>query len=246
MTGTSHPEFGQELRCVDNQEDYTDCTPTIDFGAYGNNNVLPYTINYTLKMQWQPRNDLAVDMGYVGNRGRHAVIPIPFNEPGIATPSNPIWGETASYGWEVLNSNNFDASGYDYEPIAGRAMEHVQRRQYRFPRAVCGLQLQRRAVQDGGVTRRTTRCRRTWRSGSRIASRRARATPGAMRWMNRATSASSLPATTRTSCGTRGDRPILTARTSSAPTLCDGPGYMAKAHSLASYYQWLEHDRDWS
>jgi len=60
-----------------------------------------------------------VDIGYVGNRGRHAVIPIPFNEPNIATSSNPIWGETASYGWEVLNSNNFDASGYDYEPIAG-------------------------------------------------------------------------------------------------------------------------------
>ena len=119
MTGTSHPEFGKNCGAVDNQEDYTDCPPTIDFGAYGNNNVLPYTINYTLKMQWQPRNDLAVDIGYVGNRGRHAVIPIPFNEPGIATSSNPIWGETASYGWEVLNSNNFDASGYDYEPIAG-------------------------------------------------------------------------------------------------------------------------------
>jgi hypothetical protein len=119
MTGTSHPQFGKNCGAVDNQEDYTDCPPTIDFGAYGNNNVLPYTINYTLKVQWQPRNDLAVDIGYVGNRGRHSVIPIPFNEPGIATSSNPIWGEQASYGWEILNANNFDASGYDYEPIAG-------------------------------------------------------------------------------------------------------------------------------
>jgi len=119
MTGTAHSEFGPNCGAVDNQEDYTDCTPTIDFGAYGNNNVLPYTMNFTLKLQWQPRNDLAMSMGYTGNRGRHAVIPIPFNEPGIATSANPIWGETASYGWEVLNSNNFDASGYDYEPIAG-------------------------------------------------------------------------------------------------------------------------------
>jgi hypothetical protein len=119
MTGTSHPQFGKNCGAVDNQEDYTDCTPTIDFGAYGDNDVLPYTVNYTLKFQYQPRNDMSIDIGYVGNRGRHSVIPIPFNEPGIATASNPIWGETDSYGWEILNSNNFDASGYDYEPIAG-------------------------------------------------------------------------------------------------------------------------------
>ena len=117
MTGSD--SYGPNCGAIANQEDYTACTPTIDFGAYGNNNVLPYTINYTLKMQWQPRNDLAVDIGYVGNRGRHAVIPIPFNEPGIATASNPIWGETASYGWQILNANSFDASGYDYNSIAG-------------------------------------------------------------------------------------------------------------------------------
>jgi hypothetical protein len=119
MTGTAHPQFGKNCGAVDGQEDYTDCTPTIDFGAYGNNNVLPYTVNYNLDMQWQPRADLAIDIGYTGNRGRHSVIPIPFNEPGIATSTNPIWGETSSYGWQVLNSNSFDASGYDYNSIAG-------------------------------------------------------------------------------------------------------------------------------
>jgi Carboxypeptidase regulatory-like domain len=116
MTGVN-PDFGPNCGAVDNQEDYTDCTPTIDFGSYNPSNVLPYTINYTLKMQWQPRNDLAFDIGYVGNRGRHSVIPVPFNEPGIATPSSPIWGETASYGWQVLNANSFN--GYDYNSIAG-------------------------------------------------------------------------------------------------------------------------------
>ena len=117
MTG-SDSEFGPNCGAIDNQENYLDCTPTIDFGAYANNNVLPYTINYALDIQWQPRNDLAVDIGYVGNRGRHSVIPIPFNEPGVATPSNPIWGEQASYGWEVLNANSLP-DGYDYAPIAG-------------------------------------------------------------------------------------------------------------------------------
>jgi hypothetical protein len=38
------------------------------------------------------------------------VIPVPFNEPGIATPTNPINGETSSYGWQVLNA---------LKPIAG-------------------------------------------------------------------------------------------------------------------------------
>ena len=57
-------------------------------------------------------------IGYTGNRGRHAVIPLPFNQPGIATPTNPIWGETASYGFEVLNQNSL-SDGYDYDPIPG-------------------------------------------------------------------------------------------------------------------------------
>jgi hypothetical protein len=117
MTG-SDSDNGPNCGGVDNQENYLDCTPTIDFGAYDKSNVLPYTINYATDIQWQPRNDLAIDIGYVGNRGRHSIIPIPFNEPGIATPSNPIWGETASYGWEVLNANSLPDK-YDYAPIAG-------------------------------------------------------------------------------------------------------------------------------
>ncbi len=54
--------------------------------------MLPYTINYTLNFQWQPTNDLAFTLGYTGNRGRHSVIPIPLNEPGIATPQQSDLG----------------------------------------------------------------------------------------------------------------------------------------------------------
>ena len=75
-------------------------------------------MNFTFNWQWQPTNDLAITLGYTGNRGRHAVVPIPFNEPGIATPSNPINGETATYGFQVLNQNSF-APTYDYNSIAG-------------------------------------------------------------------------------------------------------------------------------
>jgi hypothetical protein len=60
------------------------------FATYNRANKLPYTINDTLDFQWQPRNDLAIEVGYVGNFGRHEVIPIPFNQPGIASPTNII------------------------------------------------------------------------------------------------------------------------------------------------------------
>lgn len=56
------------------------------FADYNRANKLPYTMNETLDVQWQPRNDLAIDIGYVGNLGRHEVIPIPFNQAQIACP----------------------------------------------------------------------------------------------------------------------------------------------------------------
>jgi hypothetical protein len=112
-------QYGNNCSGLQAQEGYFLCTTPLNFGVYDKGNVLPYTINYTLNVQWQPRSDLAVSLGYTGNRGRHAVIPIPINEPGIATPTNPIWGETSSYGMEVMNQN--EDSGppdYDYLPIA--------------------------------------------------------------------------------------------------------------------------------
>ena len=58
-------------------------------GVYNRANKLPYSINFTLNIQYQPRNDLMIEIGYVGNLGRHQVIPVPFNQAQIATPGNP-------------------------------------------------------------------------------------------------------------------------------------------------------------
>jgi hypothetical protein len=116
-SGAAHPADGTNCSAVDGQENFSDCPDSLNFGAYDKNNVLPYTINYALNLQWQPRNDLAITIGYNGNRGRHAVIPVPFNEPGIATPTNPIHGETDTYGFETLNANSV-TSGGDINAIA--------------------------------------------------------------------------------------------------------------------------------
>ena len=120
MTGSPsgyYSQFGKNCSGWQSQEGYFLCLSLpLNFGIYDKNNVLPYTINYTLNVQWQPRNDLAITVGYTGNRGRHSVIPIPINEPGIATPTNPIWGETSTYGMEVMDQNSEDC-GYDYCPI---------------------------------------------------------------------------------------------------------------------------------
>jgi hypothetical protein len=79
-------------------------------GNYNVNNKLPYAENWTLDFQWQPRADTSIDIGYVGNRGRHGVIPLPFNEPVLCTPGNSTaacHGEQYSYGVQVLsNANN--------------------------------------------------------------------------------------------------------------------------------------------
>ncbi|MGD1211547.1 MAG: TonB-dependent receptor [Candidatus Acidiferrales bacterium] len=72
------------------------------FADYNSKNKLPYTMNETLDVQWQPRNDLAIDVGYVGNLGRHEVIPIPFNQAQIATPAHPIHGQSYTYGYNIL------------------------------------------------------------------------------------------------------------------------------------------------
>ncbi len=60
------------------------------FAGYARNNKLPYTMNSSLDIQWQPRNDLAIDIGAVDALGRHEIIPVPFNQARIATPTNQL------------------------------------------------------------------------------------------------------------------------------------------------------------
>ena len=89
-----------------------DAIPQI-IGNYNINNVLPYSENWTLDFQWQPKNNTLIDIAYVGNRGKHEIVPLPFNEPGIATPNNPINGQIYSYGVETI-SPSLDGNGNPY------------------------------------------------------------------------------------------------------------------------------------
>jgi hypothetical protein len=83
---------------------YPGCWPTSNlygpllFGGYDINNKLPYTQNWTLDFQFQPSNTWLFEAGYVGNHGTHLVLPIPFNQPLIATATNVVNGQTTSYG----------------------------------------------------------------------------------------------------------------------------------------------------
>ena len=100
----------------------------ISLGIYDRTNKLPYTYNYTLDVQWQPRNDIAIDLGYVGNLGRHQVIPVPFNQPQIASASHPIHGETYSYGYNVAGSTlngQPNGPGYDFDYEGGNVDHRV-------------------------------------------------------------------------------------------------------------------------
>src|SRR5579863_143269 len=77
---------------------FSDNNPFL-FGGYDPRNTLPYSENWTLDLQWQPTNDLLFDLAYVGNHGVHQTLPIPFNQPLIATSANQVNGQTVSYGY---------------------------------------------------------------------------------------------------------------------------------------------------
>ena len=79
--------------------------PPFLFGGYDSRNQLPYSENWTLDLQWQPFNTLTLTAGYVGNHGVHETVPIPFNQPQIATPSNPVNGQIYSYGFQATDAN---------------------------------------------------------------------------------------------------------------------------------------------
>jgi len=85
------------------------------FTDYAQDNKLPYTINYTLDLQWQPTNKLLLEAGYVGNLARHQVVPVPLNQAQIATPTHPINGQSYSYGYSVQQAGNYGCY-YDCAP----------------------------------------------------------------------------------------------------------------------------------
>jgi hypothetical protein len=77
------------------------------FGGYDINNKLPYMQNWTFDLQYQFSNSWLLDVGYVGNHGTHLVVPIPFNQPQIATSASPFNGQTLSYGGTSCYSGEF-------------------------------------------------------------------------------------------------------------------------------------------
>ena len=91
------------------------------YGGYDINNKLPYTQNWTLDFQFQPSNSWIFEVGYVGSHGTHLVLPIPFNQPLIATPTNVVNGQTSSYGGTSPASNQnvyyTNLTPLDTEPI---------------------------------------------------------------------------------------------------------------------------------
>ena len=88
------------------------------YGGYDIGNKLPYSENWTFDIQYQASNSWLIDVGYVGNHGVHQVLPIPFNQPLIATAQNPVHGQTSSYGGlSPLSTCNYPTVALDLEPL---------------------------------------------------------------------------------------------------------------------------------
>src|SRR5487761_264432 len=82
------------------------------FGGYDVNNKLPYTVNWSFDVQYQLSDSWLFSVGYVGNHGTHEILPIPFNQPNIATASHPVNGQTSSYGFNLVPSETVSTSEY--------------------------------------------------------------------------------------------------------------------------------------
>jgi len=104
------------------------------FGGYDMQNKLPYTQNWTFDLQYQPFNNWVFEVGYVGNHGTHEVLPVPFNQPLIATPQSPVNGQIYSYGGttplfldtEPIFTNEFSGNAPVRVPYIGYDMNSVQ------------------------------------------------------------------------------------------------------------------------
>jgi hypothetical protein len=92
------------INYLPNVSEIEDGAQLFALAVYNRKNKLPYSINDTLDIQWQPRSDLLIQIGYVGNLGRHLVIPVPFNQAQVASPSHPINGQMFTYGYTLENA----------------------------------------------------------------------------------------------------------------------------------------------
>src|ERR1700722_6004214 len=113
-TGTSENPFGVTRPVINtnpaafianlpNQAALIKGTAPYLFGSYAANNKLPYTENYSLDFQYQLAPKLVADIGYSGNHGVHQTVPLPFNQPQVATPTSPINGQIYSYGFQATD-----------------------------------------------------------------------------------------------------------------------------------------------
>jgi hypothetical protein len=100
------------------------------YGGYDIYNKLPYSENWTFDIQYQASNSWLFTVGYVGNHGVHQVLPIPFNQPQIATPQNPVNGQIYSYGLnetalEPVSTNEYAGNAPIRVPYIGYDMNSV-------------------------------------------------------------------------------------------------------------------------
>ena len=100
------------------------------FGGYDIDNKLPYTENWTFDIQYQASSSWLFSAGYVGNHGVHEVLPIPFNQPQIATPQHAVNGQIYSYGLnetdlEPIYTNEYSGNAPVRVPYIGYDMNSV-------------------------------------------------------------------------------------------------------------------------
>jgi hypothetical protein len=116
-SGTLDNPFGATPPTIDtNPADFINNLPNMGalingaspylFGAYGLNNKLPFTENWSFDTQWKFRPDISATLGYTGNHSQRQTIPVPFNEPQIATSQAPLYAngmypQAATYGYQI-------------------------------------------------------------------------------------------------------------------------------------------------
>ena len=130
-TGTPENPFGTTLGTIDtNPSDFIKGLPNQAalikgsapylFGAYSANNKLPYTENYSLDVQYQIFPKIVADVGYSGTHGLRQTVPLPFNQPQVATPQNIVNGtQMYSYGFQATDAKGNKLLTEPYDTSTG-------------------------------------------------------------------------------------------------------------------------------